>query len=267
MAFESVRGYVQLASGLGELTRARALEAAQGLLSLPAVASTGRVAGQVTSLADELLAAATTNRENLTALVRSEVESALSRMGLVPAAELEVAQAQVTRLSAELAHLRTSGSAGSGQEAGEEATQRASRPDPASRTSAGAAPAAVPSSRPARKKATTAAPAATGKRASRKKATASKLPETATTETATTAKATTAKATTAKATTAKATTAKKAADGRPTGKRAAAKKAAAKKGAAKKAAGTSARKLAARKAAPSAPSGAVTTRRPRKETS
>ena len=30
MAFESVRGYVQLASGLGELTRARALEAAQG---------------------------------------------------------------------------------------------------------------------------------------------------------------------------------------------------------------------------------------------
>ena len=32
MAFESVRGYVQLASGLGELTRARAMDVAQGLL-------------------------------------------------------------------------------------------------------------------------------------------------------------------------------------------------------------------------------------------
>src|SRR6478672_3664819 len=116
MAFESVRGYVQLASGLGELTKARALEAAQGLLSLPGVTSTGKVAGQVTSLADELLAAATTNRENVTALVRSEVEAALSRMGLVPAAELEVVQAQVTRLRAELAHLRTPGDQGRGEQ-------------------------------------------------------------------------------------------------------------------------------------------------------
>src|SRR6478672_6675338 len=106
MAFESVRGYVQLASGLGELTKARALEAAQGLLSLPGVTSTGKVAGQVTTLADELLAAATTNRENLTTLVRSEVEAAMSRLGLVPVAELEAAQAQVTRLRAELAQVR-----------------------------------------------------------------------------------------------------------------------------------------------------------------
>src|SRR6478609_4917623 len=107
MAFESVRGYVQLASGLGELTKARALEAAQGLLSLPGVTSTGKVAGQVTTLADELLAAATTNRENLTTLVRSEVEAAVSRLGLVPVAELEAARAQVTRLRAELAQVRS----------------------------------------------------------------------------------------------------------------------------------------------------------------
>ena len=36
MAFEAVRGYVQLASGLGEMTKAKALETAQGLLALPA---------------------------------------------------------------------------------------------------------------------------------------------------------------------------------------------------------------------------------------
>ena len=35
MVFEVVRGYVQLASGLSELTRARATEVARGLLSLP----------------------------------------------------------------------------------------------------------------------------------------------------------------------------------------------------------------------------------------
>jgi hypothetical protein len=37
MSFESFRGYVQLASGLGELTRARAMEAAQGLMSMESV--------------------------------------------------------------------------------------------------------------------------------------------------------------------------------------------------------------------------------------
>src|SRR6476620_7185005 len=108
MAFEAVRGYVQLASGLGELTKTRAQEAAQGLPSLPAVSNTGRVAAQVTALADELLAAATTNRENLTALVRHEVEAAVGRLGLVPVTELEAVQAQVIRLKAELADVLAS---------------------------------------------------------------------------------------------------------------------------------------------------------------
>ena len=107
MAFESVRGYVQLASGLGELTRARALEAAQGLLSLPNVGgATGKVAGQVGVLAEEILAAALANRENLTALVRNEVDLAVSRLGLVPTSELERARDEVARLRAEVSRLR-----------------------------------------------------------------------------------------------------------------------------------------------------------------
>ena len=107
MAFESVRGYVQLASGLGELTRARALEAAQGLLALPSMAgTTGKVAGQVGALAEEILAAAFANRENLTALIRGEVDVAVSRLGLVPAADLDGARDEVARLRAEVSRLR-----------------------------------------------------------------------------------------------------------------------------------------------------------------
>jgi hypothetical protein len=109
MGFESVRGYIDLASGLGELTRARALEAAQGLLSLPAtsIATGTKVAGQAGALAEELLVTATANRSNLTELVRSEVAVAVTRLGLVPAQKLEEAQAESTRLRAEIARLRS----------------------------------------------------------------------------------------------------------------------------------------------------------------
>jgi len=108
MSFESFRGYVQLASGLGELTRARAMEAAQGLMSMPGVSvATGKFAVQVGALAEELLAAATTNREHLTTLVRGEVDAAVTRLGLVPAEKLEEARAEAARLRAEVAALRS----------------------------------------------------------------------------------------------------------------------------------------------------------------
>ena len=107
MTYESLRGYLQLASGLGELTRARATEAALGMLSLPGVGvATGKLAVQVSTLADELLVAARTNREHLTTLVRSEVEAAVGRLGLGTAEELEESQAEVSRLRAEVASLR-----------------------------------------------------------------------------------------------------------------------------------------------------------------
>jgi hypothetical protein len=114
MVFESVRGYVQLASGLSELTRARATEAAHGLLSLQGAGmeSGSKLAVQVSALAEELLAAATANRHNLTALIRSEVDTAVNRIGLVPAEQLQESQAEVTALRAELAALRASSSRG-----------------------------------------------------------------------------------------------------------------------------------------------------------
>jgi len=107
MSFGSVRGYVQLASGLGELTRLRAMEAAQGLLSLPGMGiATGKLAGQAGALAEELFAAATTNRELLTTLVRAEVDAAVSRLGLVSADKLEEARSEAARLRTDAARLR-----------------------------------------------------------------------------------------------------------------------------------------------------------------
>jgi hypothetical protein len=110
MVFESVRGYVELASGLGDLTRARAMEAAQGLLSVPAasLATGSKVAAQVSSLADELLVTAAANRSNLRELVRSEVDVAIAAVGLVPAVKLKESQAEAARLRAEVARLRSS---------------------------------------------------------------------------------------------------------------------------------------------------------------
>lgn len=109
MVFESVRGYVQLASGLSELTRARATEAAHGLLSLQGtgIETGSKLAVQVSALAEELLVAATTNRHNLTALVRTEVDAAVNRLGLVSAEKLAEAQAEAARLRAEVIALRS----------------------------------------------------------------------------------------------------------------------------------------------------------------
>ena len=81
MAKRSIQGYVELASGLGELTRSRAKEAARELLTLSgADASSKKVAKEASRLAEELLTAAETNRKQLVRLVRREVETAMARL-------------------------------------------------------------------------------------------------------------------------------------------------------------------------------------------
>jgi len=106
MVFDAIRGYLQLASGLTELSRAKAVEAANAVLNLPTSMASGPMAAQVSVLADELLAAATTNRASLLALVRAEVEKAVGHAALVPAADLDRARASLLRLSADLEELR-----------------------------------------------------------------------------------------------------------------------------------------------------------------
>ncbi len=115
MARDILRGYLQLASGIGELTRARAVEAAGGLLDHYSVGTgAGKVSDRVTALADELMAASSMNRNHIRELVRREVDAAVTRLGLVSATEVEQARAQVTRLQAQVAQLRPPAAAGPG---------------------------------------------------------------------------------------------------------------------------------------------------------
>ncbi|TWE12480.1 hypothetical protein [Rudaeicoccus suwonensis] len=112
MALDSVRTALQIVTGAGELTRARALEAASTLLDLPMVGSTsaraGQVAAQAGTIADELLAAASANREMVRDLVQQELESQLQRVGLTTTAELAAARTEINRLKDEVVDLRRS---------------------------------------------------------------------------------------------------------------------------------------------------------------
>lgn len=117
MAFESVRGYMQLASGLGDLTRAKALEAVQGLLASPGFEEAGRRAAQATALADELLETAKANRATLVRLVRAEIESALNRADIARNADLDALRADVARLTREVKSLPGGQASGGGRRA------------------------------------------------------------------------------------------------------------------------------------------------------
>jgi hypothetical protein len=111
---ESLKPYLQVASALSEITRDRAREAARHALAatptagvLPGASTVETVAGQIGALADELVSASRANRAMLTDLVRAEVESVLSRMGLTQQAELQAqlaaTNARVRELERELA--------------------------------------------------------------------------------------------------------------------------------------------------------------------
>jgi hypothetical protein len=109
MAMDGLRGYVQLASGLAETSKAKATEAASALLALTGGLSSARsgkdVQVQVQDLAEELLAAAAANRRSLIALIRSEVERAMARAP-IPPDELDRARAAMAKLSADVEELR-----------------------------------------------------------------------------------------------------------------------------------------------------------------
>jgi len=101
---DDLRGYLQLASGVTEMTTARARELASSLLG------PGRnvVPEEVRGLADDLLETSRSNREMLIGLIRTEVDRAVGRMGFVREDELAAVRRHVTRLEAELAELRGS---------------------------------------------------------------------------------------------------------------------------------------------------------------
>jgi polyhydroxyalkanoate synthesis regulator phasin len=93
MVKDALRGYVALASGVTEVTAARARSAAHAL-----VEQGGSTAGQVTALAEDLIATSRRNREGLILIVRHEVEATLRRLGLGAAGDVDALAQRVRRL-------------------------------------------------------------------------------------------------------------------------------------------------------------------------
>jgi polyhydroxyalkanoate synthesis regulator phasin len=102
MVIDGVKAYVQLASGLSDVTRERALAAARTLVA-QGEAGVGAVVPdsmrvQVASVTDDLIATSKSNRALLVGLVRAEVERTVRRLGLVSAAELNAANRRAEAL-------------------------------------------------------------------------------------------------------------------------------------------------------------------------
>lgn len=106
MVLDALRGYLQLANGLTDVTRQRALAAARALMEQGEDAVGGAVGGsvgkQVQSMAEELMATSRNNRDLLVGLIRTEVDRAVSRVGLVSADELAAMARKVERLERQL---------------------------------------------------------------------------------------------------------------------------------------------------------------------
>jgi polyhydroxyalkanoate synthesis regulator phasin len=93
MVRDALRGYIALASGVTEVTAARARAAAKVL-----VEQGESTAGQISTLAEDLLETSRRNREGLLLIVRNEVEATLRRLGLGAAGDVDALNQRVRRL-------------------------------------------------------------------------------------------------------------------------------------------------------------------------
>jgi polyhydroxyalkanoate synthesis regulator phasin len=104
MVLDALRGYVQLASGLTEVTRQRAQAAAKALLQQTGADTlTTGLTSKVSELTDEIVATSKSNRQLLQAIVSNEVEGAVARLGFVRSEEVAGLTRRVQKLEQELA--------------------------------------------------------------------------------------------------------------------------------------------------------------------
>ena len=107
MVLDALRGYVQLASGLTEVTRQRAQAAAKALLQQTGADTlTTGLTSKVSELTDEIVATSKSNRQLLQAIVTNEVEGAVARLGFVRSEEVAALTRRVQTLEGELAEAR-----------------------------------------------------------------------------------------------------------------------------------------------------------------
>ena len=104
MVMDAVRGYIQLASGLTEVTKQRAQQAAKALAQQTGADTlTTGLSTKVSDLADEIIATSKSNRQLLQAIVANEVEGAVARLGFVRSEEVAALTRRVENLERELA--------------------------------------------------------------------------------------------------------------------------------------------------------------------
>jgi polyhydroxyalkanoate synthesis regulator phasin len=168
MVMDALRGYVQLANGLTEVTRQRAQKAAKQLLQQTgAEGLTSGLTTKVSDLADEIVATSKSNRALLQAIVSNEVEGAVARLGFVRADEVAALRRRLEKLEQQ-------------QSSGTPAASAATAASPAASTAPAAKKAPVKKTaakRSAAKKATatkTTATKATAKKSAGKKSAAAK---------------------------------------------------------------------------------------------
>ncbi len=94
---DAVRAYLELALGLTETSRKKAMKVAKQL-----VAESGARAGQVQTVAEELISTSLANREAVTRLVRYELDRALGRVGLATADEVSDLTSRLQELERKL---------------------------------------------------------------------------------------------------------------------------------------------------------------------
>ena len=113
MVLDALRGYVQLASGLTEVTRQKAQAAAKALLQQTGADSlTTGLTSRVSELTDEIVATSKSNRQLLQAIVANEVEGAVARLGFVRSEEVAALTRRVRALEGELAETHGTAPAG-----------------------------------------------------------------------------------------------------------------------------------------------------------
>jgi polyhydroxyalkanoate synthesis regulator phasin len=101
MVRDALRGYLSLASGLSEVTAGRARAAARAL-----VEQGEATAGQVSSLAEDLVSTSRRNRESIVVLVRHVVEQAIRRVGLASASDNDELTRRVRQLERRIRELQ-----------------------------------------------------------------------------------------------------------------------------------------------------------------
>ena len=180
---DALRSYLQLASGLAEVSAAKAKEAAASLAAQgPDTPSPEALTVGLQTIAEDLVEQSKTNTDILVGLVKTEVDRAVGRMGFVREEELAAVRRHVQRLEAQLGN-RSGQAVGAAGSAVNAATVGAKSAAATAKTAANAAASAARTAPKIAAKAGSSAPEvapvtpkAAARKAPAKKATARKAP-------------------------------------------------------------------------------------------